>query len=191
MSIEYTIDIQLTELGFPDILQPSETSVREAPSDDSFSPSHSPTSLSATHKQKLLVRGQRSVAGAAKQTSSSKQSTSPQSETSPRKPLSAAQSPQGEGAVEDTALSEATADLTAGPETANRLLDRTTEQDDSGEVDVDSGHAAQEDSTKMQQDVEDESDDSEVSEVYEEEEADEDEDEDEEDEEGQNNGMTQ
>lgn len=76
MSIEYTIDIQLTELGFPDIVQPRDTSGRETtgcrstPSDDKFSASHSPASISTTHKQSLLVRVQQSVDGKeAKQTS--------------------------------------------------------------------------------------------------------------------------
>lgn len=76
MSIEYTIDIQLTELGFPDIVQPRETSGRETtgcrstPSDDKFSASRSPVSISTTHKQSLLVRVQQSVDGKeAKQTS--------------------------------------------------------------------------------------------------------------------------
>lgn len=61
MSIEYTIDIQLTELGFPDILQPQEALVRQTPcrstsSDDSISPSHSPASLSTKHKPRRLLR---------------------------------------------------------------------------------------------------------------------------------------
>ncbi|XP_033983982.1 zinc finger protein 878 [Trematomus bernacchii] len=46
MSIEYTIDIQLTELGYSDILQPETTS-------DGETPSQSPPSLSTTHLQRL------------------------------------------------------------------------------------------------------------------------------------------
>ncbi|XP_010786242.1 zinc finger protein 572 [Notothenia coriiceps] len=46
MSIEYTIDIQLTELGYSDILQPGTTS-------DGETPSQSPPSLSTTHLQRL------------------------------------------------------------------------------------------------------------------------------------------
>ncbi|XP_044065385.1 zinc finger imprinted 3 [Siniperca chuatsi] len=199
MSIEYTIDIQLTELGFPDILQPRETSVRETPcrsTSSNDSPSHSPTTLSTTHKQRLLIGGQQSVdgkeAGAAKQTSNIEQttvvSTSPLSETLPCSPLNPAQSLQDEQSGKGTAvleLSEATVnDLTAGPETAD-LPQLITEQDDDRETDVDDGDTAREDSTEVQQDVEDDSDDSEVSEVYEEEEVDEDEDV--EDEEGLNN----
>lgn len=71
MSIEYTIDIQLTELGFPDVVQPREPSGRETPrrstsSDDKHSDNHA-----AAHKQSLLVRVQQSVDGKeAKQTSS-------------------------------------------------------------------------------------------------------------------------
>lgn len=54
MSIEYTIDIQLTELGFPDILQSEETSERQsvhcsATSADSLS--SSVKSLPAAHKR--------------------------------------------------------------------------------------------------------------------------------------------
>ncbi len=64
MSIEYTIDIQLTELGFPEVLQSQETSVRDTPCPiDPFSPCHSPSSLSAEHKQKPLVESQQSVEG--------------------------------------------------------------------------------------------------------------------------------
>ncbi|XP_063736444.1 zinc finger protein ZFP2 [Eleginops maclovinus] len=66
MSIEYTIDIQLTELGYSDILQAEITS-------DGETTSQSPPSLSTTHVQKHVVRGQQSLdgteAGAEKQTS--------------------------------------------------------------------------------------------------------------------------
>lgn len=192
MSIEYTIDIQLTELGFPDILQPGETSVREtSPSEDSFSPSHSPTALPPTHKQKLLVRGQQAVHGkdAAKQTSNPEPTTavsaSTLSEPLPCKPLNPAQSLQDKQAAKGTAPPElpvsAVSDPSAGPETAGvpRLIIK--KEEDSGEKDV--GDAAE-----AQQDVEDDSDDSEVSEVYEEEEVDEEEGD--EDEEGLNTGTT-
>lgn len=191
MSIEYTIDIQLTELGFPDILQPGETSVREtSPSEDSFSPSHSPTALPPTHKQKLLVRGQQAVHGkdAAKQTSNPEPTTavsaSTLSEPLPCKPLNPAQSLQDKQAAKGTAPPElpvsAVSDPSAGLQTAGVPRLRIKEED-SGEKDV--GDAAE-----AQQDVEDDSDDSEVSEVYEEEEVDEEEGD--EDEEGLNTGTT-
>ncbi|XP_076592269.1 uncharacterized protein LOC143323998 isoform X3 [Chaetodon auriga] len=63
MSIEYTIDVQLTELGFPDILHPQGTSVREAScgSASEDSPSNPVTTLPTTGKERLLVRGQQSV----------------------------------------------------------------------------------------------------------------------------------
>ncbi|XP_034552814.1 zinc finger protein 623 [Notolabrus celidotus] len=64
MSIEYTIDIQLTELGFPTTtLDPLNSSDRETPCrstspDDTSSPSHPPTTTCSTsYKQKLLVTG--------------------------------------------------------------------------------------------------------------------------------------
>ncbi|XP_051263089.1 zinc finger protein 543 [Dicentrarchus labrax] len=189
MSIEYTIDIQLTELGFPGILQP-DTSVRETPCrstspDDSVSPSHS--SLSTAHKRRLLVRGQQTAdgkeAGAAKQTSSTERASS-LSETSPRKPLNPAKSIQDEQCDRGTALlglPEPTVnDPAAGAETTD-LLQR--EQEDSRRTDVEGADTLPEDLTTEQQGVEDDSDDSEVSGVYEEEEIDEEED----DEEGLNN----
>ncbi|XP_068592548.1 zinc finger protein 572 [Cebidichthys violaceus] len=163
MSIEYTIDIQLTELGYPDILQ---TSFRETPysstsSDDSFPPSHTPSSLSTTHVQRLVKAGKE--AGAAKQTSHAEQTTAPLSDT-----CTTQHPAQG---------SEAT-DLP--------LL--IAEQDDGGKKAVDDGNTALEESREMQ-DVEDESDNSEVSDVYEEEEDDDDDDDDdEEEEEGLNDG---
>lgn len=63
MSIEYTIDIQLTELGFPDVLQSAETSDREGLSTSCVeSPRSSPSSLPNSHKQRLLLRGKRTAA---------------------------------------------------------------------------------------------------------------------------------
>ncbi|XP_074510128.1 uncharacterized protein LOC141779273 [Sebastes fasciatus] len=172
MSIEYTIDIQLTELGYPDILQPLETSVRETPCrstspDVSLSHSHPPTSLSTAQVQRLLVRGQQQSADG-KEAGAAKQPTvvSPLSETCT--PLN----PAGQAVKEDT-LECPTAAGAGGD-----LPQLITEQDDNGEKDVDD---AQEDSTEMQIDVGD-SDDSEVSVVYEEEEVDEEEDDEEEDE---------
>ncbi|XP_029307269.1 zinc finger and SCAN domain-containing protein 2 [Cottoperca gobio] len=150
MSIEYTIDIQLAELGYPDILQPGETSVGETPS-------HSPTSLSTTHVQRLVVRGQQSAdgkeAGPAKQTSNNEQST----------------------AVSTSPLS-----VTCTPRNPADLPQLIPEQDDKREKDVGGRGTTQDDSTEMQQDVANDSDDSEV---YEEEELDEDDDDDDDDEE--------
>ncbi|XP_071326735.1 zinc finger protein 572 isoform X2 [Trachinotus anak] len=174
MSIEYTIDIQLTEMGFPDILQPQESSVGETPG-------HSPTSLSSTHKQRLL-----SADGAAKQTASIQQTAVFTTSTSPCKSLTPAHSlqdeqaakgpvrlqlsePAGEGPVDGLATTE-------GPQPA-------TEEE--GEGNARDGDAAQDRSTEVQHDVEGDSDDSEVSDVYEEEEVDEEEDYEEED--GENN----
>ncbi|XP_039974728.1 zinc finger protein 358 [Xiphias gladius] len=187
MSIEYTIDIQLTELGFPDILQPPETSVRETPchstsSDDSFSPSHYPTSLSSTRKQRLLsADGEES--GAARQTPNTQQPTvlsaSPLSETLLCKSLTPALSLQDEQAARGTALlqlSEPTVDdPPAGLEPANGPQ-QIAEGEDDGQKDVRDGDTAQDRSAEVRKDVEDDSDDSEVSDVYEEEEVDEEED---------------
>ncbi|XP_054478248.1 zinc finger protein 236 [Anoplopoma fimbria] len=193
MSIEYTIDIQLTELGFPDILQSSfrETPYRSTSRDDSSSPSHSPSSLSTTHMQRLLVRGQQSVAGkeagAAKQTSHVERTTV--GSAAPLSDSCAAQNPvqgfQDEHAVKGMgALDSSVTDITSGPEAAD-LPRLVTEQDGKGKKGVD---GAREESTEMQ-DVEEDSDDSEVSNVYEEEEVeeeDDDDDDDEEEEEGLN-----
>ncbi|XP_032374204.1 zinc finger protein 852 [Etheostoma spectabile] len=176
MSIEYTIDIQLTELGYSDILQPRETSVRETPClstspDGSFVPRPSPTSLSTTRVQRRVVRGQQSVdgkeAGAAKQ-------TSPLSETATLQ--NPPRSLQDEQAAEGTAALEMSEPMVTDPE----LPQPITEQEDNVKRDVEDRDAAQEGSTEMQQVVWDDSDDSEVSEVYEEEEVDEEEDDDDE-----------
>ncbi|KAF3691756.1 Histone-lysine N-methyltransferase PRDM9 [Channa argus] len=185
MSIEYTIDIQLTELGFPDILQPQETSVsqtrRHSASNGSFSRSHSPASLSASRKQGLLVRGQQSVdgeeGGSTKQTLKSQQTTADSHLPEPvtQKPLNLLQSLQDEDAVKESELSEVTIDTpTTGPEPTGSPQLRTEKGKD-GQEDVGDGDLAHEGSAELQQDVEDDSGDSEVSEVYEEEEVEEDE----------------
>lgn len=159
MSIEYTIDIQLTELGFPEILQSQETSVRETPCPiDPFSSSHSPTPLSATHKSRLLVGGQQSVDG--------KQATAA---------LQTSDIETGRHTSFDPAHSLQQADKgTARPELSQPTVN-----------DLTAGEATRENSSEQQKDAEDDSDDSEVSEVYEEEEFDEEEDD--EDQEGVNN----
>ncbi|XP_057689282.1 zinc finger protein 79 [Corythoichthys intestinalis] len=57
MSVQYTIDIQLTELGFPDILQPQESLSTSC--DDSLSPCHSPVLTKPDpHKGSQVVKGQ-------------------------------------------------------------------------------------------------------------------------------------
>lgn len=67
MSIEYTIDVQLHELGFPDIVQTQEPSSREpagchsTPSEDKVSATHCPTSLSTAHNQALRVLVQQAI----------------------------------------------------------------------------------------------------------------------------------
>ncbi|XP_034731277.1 myoneurin [Etheostoma cragini] len=170
MSIEYTIDIQLTELGYSDILQPRETSVTETPCrstspEGSFVPRPSPTSLSTTHVHRRLVRGQQSV---------DDKRTSPLSETSTLQ--NPPRSLQDEQAVEGPAALEMSEPRVTDPD----LPQPITEQEDNVKRDVDDGDAAQEGSTEMQQVVWDDSDDSEVSEVYEEEEVDEEDDDDDE-----------
>ncbi|XP_034465762.1 oocyte zinc finger protein XlCOF28 [Hippoglossus hippoglossus] len=157
MSIEYTIDIQLTELGFPGLLQPPDTSVLEASS-------HPATSLSNTHKRRLLsLDGEE--AGPAKRTTHGKR-------------LPPAQSVHDDQAAH-LELSDTTVDVpTAGQTDEPRLI--INEKEDEQES-VHNGEAAQDGSTEEQQGVEDESDDSEVSDVYEEEEVDVEEDNEEED----------
>lgn len=75
MSVEYTIDIQLTELLFPDLVQPRESSGREggrrsSSSDKKLSVSRSPGTLSNTQKRSSLSRAQKAVdaKGVAEQT---------------------------------------------------------------------------------------------------------------------------
>lgn len=75
MSIEYTIDIQLTELGFPDLVQPRESSGREggrrsSSSDKKLSVGLPPGTVSNTQKRSPLSRAQKAVdaKGAAEQT---------------------------------------------------------------------------------------------------------------------------
>lgn len=199
MSIEYTIDVQLTELGFTDILHPRGTPVREAPcgstSDDLFPPSNPVTSLPTTGKRRLLLRGQQSAdakhADTAKQTSNVEQttvvSTSLLSETIPRcKPLNPAQSLRYEQAYKGTALVEPSGPAGNNPADPRPLV---IEWDDSTKKDVGDGGAAPEDSTEVQQGVEDDSDDSEVSEMFEEEEIDEEEDDVDEEEEGMTHSL--
>lgn len=149
MSIEYTIDIQLTELGFPDILQPQDPSVTETAclstsSDGSHSPSHSHTSPPNTHKD------QSAVAAAAKQTSIIEENTniyaSPQPVALLCKPPDPSQSQDKQVVIGF-----------APPQPALLVI----QQEGDGE--------------EAQQDEESDSDDSDVSEVYEEEEADEEE----------------
>ena len=165
MSIEYTIDIQLTELGFPGLLQPPDTSVLEASS-------HPASSLSNTHKRRLLsLDGEE--AGPAKRTTHGKRL------------------PPGQSVHDDQAahleLSDTTVDVpTAGQTDEPRLI--INEKEDEQES-VHNGEAEQDGSTEERQGVEDESDDSDVSDVYEEEEVDVEEDNEEED--RLNNGRTE
>ncbi|XP_023124582.2 zinc finger protein 668 [Amphiprion ocellaris] len=175
MSIEYTIDIQLTELGFPDILQPQEASDRQTPchpTSPGDSPSHSPTSLSTTHKQRHLIRDEKE-ASTAKLTSNSQQNTvvyvsSPLAETLPDKQVNPAQNPQNEPAVNGTERPEMTVDDPPAGADSPQLI-----------TDEHGGDAATEGLAEGQLDVDDDSDDSEVSDLYEEEEADEEDDEEE------------
>lgn len=93
MSIEYTIDIQLTELGFPDILQAQDTSVTQTSS-------HPPTARSGKRKQRLLPADDKE----AKQPSVC--SSAPRSETSECRGRPPAHSLQDEQAAEGAVLSD-------------------------------------------------------------------------------------
>lgn len=64
MSIEYTIDIQLTELGFPNVVQPQDSSGRQTSSSN-----RPQKSSSSAHKRSLRVQQSSKEAGAAKETS--------------------------------------------------------------------------------------------------------------------------
>nr|XP_019948250.1 PREDICTED: zinc finger protein 157-like [Paralichthys olivaceus] len=148
MSIEYTIDIQLTELGFPGILQPPDTSVREVSG-------HPASPLSNTHKRRLL-----SLDG---------EEVGPEKRTAHGKRLAPAQSVQDDQAAH-VELSESTVDVpTAGQTDEPQLIDKEKEDEQEG---VHNAEAAQDGSKEEQQGVVDDSDDSEVSDVFEEEEVD-------------------
>ncbi|XP_076016978.1 uncharacterized protein LOC143008897 [Genypterus blacodes] len=169
MSIEYTIDIQLTELGFPDILQPQGTS-----SADPLSPRRSHASLSKKHKEKLLLKRQQTNAEVP-QVDATKQAAHVQqtpvvSVSSPCDPVQAAQS------VEDDDK-EAVGDVaTAGGEEEEAVVPpQSTDQQDEG---ADDGQQVKEDSPEGTLEVDDDSEDSDVSVGYEEEEEEGDDDED-------------
>ncbi|KAG7242200.1 hypothetical protein INR49_024246 [Caranx melampygus] len=166
MSIEYTIDIQLTELGFPDILQAQDTSVTQTSS-------HPPASRSGKRKHRLLsANGKEANAG--KQPSVC--STAPRSETSECKGRPPAHSLQDEQAAKGAVLS----DPSTGPGTQSGPQSTTH-----GKEGCD-GDTLLQNSADMQQDEEDDSDVSEDSDVYDEEE--EEEEDDYEEEEGKSNG---
>lgn len=189
MSIEYTIDIQLTELGFPDILQTQETS-----STDPLSSHCSRASLSKTPKEKQLLRNQQSAAedpqvAATKQTTyaqlTSVVSASLASQTSLCEPLRGAQSLEDAdpGSVVITVPPVTSQPTTSGPASGLETTESpqlTAEQQENVAEAVDDGHIGREDSTENQLVVDDESDDSEVSDFYEEEEEVDDEDQEEE-----------
>ncbi|XP_071757750.2 uncharacterized protein LOC139913594 [Centroberyx gerrardi] len=194
MSSEYTIDIQLTELGFPDILQPSETHVRQTPcvlasSDASLSHSHS--------TERKVIRGNQSVVedpAAVTQNVHIEQTTeiSETSQTLPCTPLqptpsvqdkqAASRGPVDAGAVlpvlPKPSISCPTTELgtTETPllATEQKIGDAESEN---GQKDLDDGQEAKGNSTEAKQGVENESDDSEVSVTDEEEEEDDEEEE--------------
>ncbi|CAN9513971.1 unnamed protein product [Ophioblennius macclurei] len=103
MSVEYTIDIQLTELGFPDILQSEEASERQStrcsptPA-DSFS--SNVKSLSAAHKQRHQINQYEKETGVARHTSNTAAESPPSTqppgvELNPAKPLRAGEGVDG------------------------------------------------------------------------------------------------
>ncbi|KAM3614590.1 uncharacterized protein V6R79_016524 [Siganus canaliculatus] len=170
MSIEYTIDIQLTELGFPDVLSldtsAGETPCRSTSSDDSLT----------THKQKLLIR----PSACGRTVTTEKYNSSAKTEHC--KPLNLALDQRGEQTDKDTAQSEEPRSRLHDPVAEKQTTDSPqllTQQHDPGEEGGAERNAAPAHSVEMEQDVEDDSDDSEVSEMFEEEELDEEEDEDE------------
>ncbi|KAM4580861.1 uncharacterized protein PAE49_005557 [Odontesthes bonariensis] len=155
MSMEYTLDIQLTELGFPDVLQPEDASVSQEPSDEPSS-----RSLSAARKRRRLLRdGQEAAAPPARKCSASPHLP----ETVPCKRLTRAESRDSQG-VNGAAVKD--------PPSEAPLV---AECEESGGKRLDE--------EKAQEDVEEDSDDSEVSEIYEDEELDDEDDDDDDDEE--------
>lgn len=171
MSIEYTIDIQLTELGFPNILQTQGSS-----SADPLSPRRPHTSLSKKQKAKRLLSRQQPDAEDPQIDATKRpahvQETPAVSASSLCNPLQAAQSVEDADAdpVDDvTAVSQPTA---SGEVEATLPPQLTAEQEDGVREDEDDGQRATKDSPEGQLDVDDDSEDSEVSFVYEEEEED-------------------
>lgn len=152
MSIEYTIDIQLTELGFPEVVQPRESSGRE-PRCRSVSPEDKltpdPDSLTASRKQNLLLRVQQPADG--KQTDAGKQTSD--SKTPQFRPTEPAQTVENERVVNGSAR-----DPTSGPPAATRPQVPPGEEEEEEEQGADPAE------------MDEDSDNSEVSEVCEDEE---------------------
>ncbi|KAF7663873.1 hypothetical protein LDENG_00199380 [Lucifuga dentata] len=191
MSIEYTIDIQLTELGFPDILQTQETS-----STDPLSPRRSCTSFSKTPKEKRLLRLQQSAAEDPQVDATKHATDAQQTSVSSASPVSLYKPPHAVQSLEDAdkgvdvvsvlpVVSQPSSPSTALETTETPQL--TAEQEENVPENVDDGHTAKDDSMENQPDVDDESDDSEVSDFYEEEEEEVDDEEDQEEENGLEN----
>ncbi|XP_030014581.1 zinc finger protein 675-like [Sphaeramia orbicularis] len=169
MSMEYTIDIQLTELGFPDILQPqeAESTCHTTLSDDDSLSSHSSTSLSKTTQQKRVLRSRQSAAGKEAKSQPTLKAVSPVSGVlDPGHDLGHTEADRGSvsPALSEPTVSEST------------LLGNDQEED--GEKN--GSDTAPDISMEEQQDEDDDSGDSEVSEVYDEEEIDDEEEEEEE-----------
>lgn len=207
MSSEYTLDIQLTELGFPDILEPLETPVKEtssclvAPCDALLSHRHSPTPVSLQSAKGRLITGHQSIAedplAAAPAAAVEQDKLVPASslpETAPCTALHVPPSLQDKQPVSagpvDAAEGTALPVLPGGPDTGfNSTTGRGTNETppltaEEMEPSQKKDHGPTEgDSTEGVQGVENESDDSEVSEMDEEEE------DDDEEEEGINSGM--
>lgn len=171
MSMEYTIDIQLTELGFPDILQrqEAESTCHTTLSDDDSLSSHSSTSLSKTTRQKRVLRSRQSSAG---------KETKHQSVSKAVSPVSGVLDP-----VHEAGHTEADEDSVTPALSESTITDPTSEEKSTllgNHQEEDGADRARDISMEEQQDEDDDSGDSEVSEVYDEEEVDDEEDEEEE-----------
>lgn len=179
MSMEYTIDIQLTELGFPDILQPQETesTCHTTLSDDDSLSSHSSTSPSKTTQQKRVLRSRQSTAG---------KEVKRQRTSNTVSPVSGVLDP-----VHDVEHTEADEDSVApalsGSLRTDSISEKSTPLGNDPEEDGEENGALDVSMEEQQdEDEDDDSGDSDVSEVFDEEEIDDEEDEEEE----QNSGMT-
>ncbi|XP_074538879.1 uncharacterized protein LOC141800335 [Halichoeres trimaculatus] len=171
MSVEYTIDIQLTELGFlTDSSDSRYTSQGESPTSpgDSSLASHPPTTHQGTYKQQLLLNGHQAVdgkeSGAVKQNGSFEESAvdlTPAQRLPPEQDKKLLQKP----VVVLTPLTPRPQQLKQDQITGDFLVSK---------------RAARKGSEEEKQSKEDDSDDSDVSGVYEDDEEDEEDEEEEE-----------
>ncbi|XP_028325981.1 zinc finger protein 710 [Gouania willdenowi] len=159
MSIEYTLDIQLTELGFPDLLEPD-----QAPNRETGAQCGNVTSMSTANKQRREHSRSASKTGTSRHalTSSEEPVASPQPEVACQQPNPAPSQPHGPKESRPSAQEQPT----SGQVSPQSLKPNGEQGQDKPSVSTES--------PLDQQHVDDDSDDSDVSEGFEEEEIEED-----------------